>query len=499
VDLTPYAEFRPLDVFARRRAHKGRKLSLRDYFRSFERRLRLSRPSRRRLYEIREIQKNLERAVDNLARSVDAINGRLDATQQVVADLSATHDDTNVALLVCHALESLRTSQDKPLTHVPLAIYTCLPPARSGIADATWSSFREFSHPFHMFGSVDSFTQLQKLQRQLNRGSGRVFPVQAAADIRRSCNYKAHLFVLGNSQHHIPAVGEMAIVAAKTRSLAAHFHEPQMTHFWSVYFESDLEALKSFYLRFYPEHDALLRTCTSADEIAGIPCLGLRPFAASYGTSTMIFNSEFARGRAQKDLGDKYDVRLEKLFLPIFDPQPGPPPARSQPPLVVGHFGIPDIRKGCLTLIEACEIIAQTRPVTLIFCGWYADAIIARICPEPKSFIKVVDSPDDTRFNATIDEIHLAVQLRPGDTGESSAALHAVLARGKPAIVSAIGGFTDYGDAVVTAPVDVAPVALADLIVNNAAIGRYPQIRRLYDSYSAKVFHERLSDILDLS
>lgn len=488
-----------------------------SFLKELERRLRFAIPSRRRIHHVRESQKNITWALDSVTARLGLLEQRLEEfgygpdqirlTQlertleehrRLVADLIDRQSETDRALAAYLVLEFINSMSADEITRVPLAIYSCLPPMRSGIADATWDAIRDFPGPFHVFASLPHFSDFVKLQRRLARRDQRVFPVASAADIRKRCDYGVHLFVLGNSLHHIQSVEEMERVSSAGDRIVAHFHEPQMTQFWSDYHGNDQEALKSFYALYYPEHASALRASRGVEDIVKIPCLGLRPFAERFGVTKMIFNSENARNLARGDLREGRSVELELLFLPIFDPRTKPPRPLPEKPLVVGHFGIPDIKKGCDTLIQACEIISLSRPVKLVFCGWYAKAIIARLCPEPKPFVTVVDSPDDRDFIATMDDVHLAVQLRPRDAGESSAALHALLAQGKSTIVTATGSFTDYGDAVVTVPVDVTAEALAEIIIANANVDRTAAIKNTLKRYSVDLFHKRLREILDL-
>jgi glycosyltransferase involved in cell wall biosynthesis len=481
-------------------------VSLHAFLKKLERRLRFANPSRRRIYQIREIQKNIEQTLDSISLRLGVLEHRqeqlgyvkLEQLGRKLDDLESWQSEAEEALAISYVLEFMNSLQGDEIAYAPLAIYSCLPPARSGIADATWSAIRDFPGPFHIFAALPRFADLVKLQRQLARRDQRVLPVAMAADVRKRCDYGVHLFVLGNSLHHIPSIEEMDQVSRAGGQIVAHFHEPQMTQFWSDYFRRDVEVLKSFYISHYPEHASALRNSHSVDDIVKISCLGLRPFADRFGVTKMIFNSDYARSLARGDLGEGRPVKLERLFLPIFNPRAVPPRPLPETPLVVGHFGIPDTKKGCDTLIRACEIISHSRPVKLVFCGWYAEPIIARLCPEPKSFVTVVDSPDDAKFIATMEDIHLAVQLRPGDVGESSAAVHALLAQGKPIIVTATGGFTDYGDAVATVPANVTAEALAKVIIENAKMDRTAAIQNVVKRYSVDIFHERLRDILDL-
>ncbi len=68
---------------------------------------------------------------------------------------------------------------------------------------------------------------------------------------------------------------------------------------------------------------------------------------------------------------------LDLLFLPIFNPRTTSPPPLLDLPLVVGHFGIPDVKKGCDTLIEACRSFRNR-----VRSGWcFADGMRKRLLP----------------------------------------------------------------------------------------------------------------------
>ncbi len=69
---------------------------------------------------------------------------------------------------------------------------------------------------------------------------------------------------------------------------------------------------------------------------------------------------------------------------------------------------------------------------------------------------------------------------------------------GKPAIVTAAGSFTDYGDVVVTVPTNITADALAKMIVENAGVDRTAAIENVVKRYSVELFHQRLRNILDL-
>ncbi len=152
------------------------------------------------------------------------------------------------------ALEFLNSLPRAEITHIPLAIYSCLPPTRSGIADATWDVIYDFAGPFHVFASLPRFIDFAKLQHQLARSDQRVLPVESASSVRKYFEYGVHLFVLETrctiscrsrkwSAYFVPGAG-----------IVTHFHEPQMTQLWSDYLDNDLEALKSLYILHYPEH-----------------------------------------------------------------------------------------------------------------------------------------------------------------------------------------------------------------------------------------------------
>lgn len=376
---------------------------------------------------------------------------------------------------------------------IELAVYCCLPPSDSGIAHCTWEIFRQGSGSFHIFTSL-GLQDIASLQGKLARSDQRVLPAKFARFARRRVDYGTHLFVLGNSKHHVPAVEELALLSRERCQVIAHFHEPLMSDFWSHFFNHDVVTLKKFLQLFYPERAAALKKAESCEDIRQIDCLGLRPFRQIFRIDKMVFNSTYASELACSDLTGR--MRGEVLFHPIFEPDFAHACFSSEPTLTIGHFGIPSLEKGIPTLIAACDIIARCRPVKLMFAGWHASRNIAAMCPEGRSFISCVDGPDDHTFISTMSKIHLAVQLRPKAHGESSGAVHALLSRGKTVIVSDIGNFKDYGDAVVRVPPNVTPETLAEAILSNFTVDKRALIEPLLGQYSLAAFHERLGAMI---
>lgn len=382
---------------------------------------------------------------------------------------------------------------------IELAVYTSLPPARSGVADATWSTFREWPGSLHLFGSFPAFSDLLLLQAELDRSGSsqrRVFPLRAARGIGRHVQYHASLFVFGNSHHHVPASFELAEVTRRVFPTLVQLHESQLTGFWHEYL-GHLTALKSLYCTFYPEKRETIFRSQTYSEIAETGILGLRPFCNIFRVSDLILNSPYARELVERDLAGWANPRLHTMFLPMRS-QCSPPPAHqvTNQVLTVGHFGIPGPLKGCKVLIKACEIVGLTRPVKLIFAGHYARTFVEEMCDRVPPFIEIIDSPDAEAFHSAMDLVDLAVQLRFNPHGESSGAVHALLERGKQVIVSGWANYLDYGEAVIQAPVKITPETLAGLILANIGQNRSPQICRVVEQHSVEKFHRRLREII---
>jgi hypothetical protein len=90
----------------------------------------------------------------------------------------------------------------------------------------------------------------------------------------------------------------------------------------------------------------------------------------------------------------------------------------------------------------------------------------------------------------------IAVQLRRSNLGESSGVVPTLLALGVPTVVSTIGAFGEYGDAVQTFE-GTDPAALADLLERGVNVDPFA-MQRYVREHSLVAFNAQLLSLLGM-
>src|SRR5690606_20591953 len=135
-------------------------------------------------------------------------------------------------------------------------------------------------------------------------------------------------------------------------------------------------------------------------------------------------------------------------------------------PIVIGTFGVPGPDKRTELVIAAMRRLKKLNPhVRLALGGFGCKQWVARHPDKLHGIdVDVRDLPSEHEFLRFMDTVDVAVQLRLKNRGESSGAVHELLALGKNVIVSDVGSFKEFGDAVRTIPADASPTVLANAI-----------------------------------
>jgi glycosyltransferase involved in cell wall biosynthesis len=167
--------------------------------------------------------------------------------------------------------------------------------------------------------------------------------------------------------------------------------------------------------------------------------------------------------------------------------------------LRIGSFGIPDEAKRTGDIIEAFAIVRKSHPnATLVIAGYQARRYGELKGLRSEDGIEVVDSPTDDSFDDLIESVDVAVQLRLMNVGESSGPISRLIEAGKPTIVSDIGSFPEFGDAVRILEKASEPAALAEAIIEEAhpTSSRLQAINAYRMQHTPRVFCDLLADII---
>jgi glycosyltransferase involved in cell wall biosynthesis len=258
---------------------------------------------------------------------------------------------------------------------------------------------------------------------------------------------------------------------------------------WCAAEGADLFALLQ---RSYGERILAHRAAIEAGQFAPVLAHGIYGTAALLDlvpAAAVIVNSTVAQDLLRRDAPRFPGERIWQLYHPVF--AAGGAQLARPDELTIGSFGLPSPSKLTERVVEAFREVRARRPgARLIIAGYQAGAYAAEHGLQGEANVSWLDSPSDEEFTRLMRTCHVAVQLRSANFGESSGVVPQLLAVGTPTIVSKLGAFTGFGDAVAYFDPGGSATALADLIMAEAGRGaeRKAAMRRYVEAHPAERF-----------
>jgi glycosyltransferase involved in cell wall biosynthesis len=194
---------------------------------------------------------------------------------------------------------------------------------------------------------------------------------------------------------------------------------------------------------------------------------GIRGLLNDVPLEGLIFHSQAAREFALRDWPDLDPSRAHVLFHPVFDKLEDPKPKAIGSHLRIGSFGVPGTHKETDRVVRAFRVIRASHPETTLLLAGYDAGRYARnegIAYEPGIIIE--DSPTTERLMDLMRGVDIAVQLRAGNTGESSGIVPQLLSLNRIVVASAVGALVDFGEAVRYVQPGCPPTDLANIILD---------------------------------
>jgi hypothetical protein len=343
-----------------------------------------------------------------------------------------------------------------------IAVVTCLPPDESGIANFS------AKHLPHADSSIDVYSQVRDVglflrtrvifDRQ-SAGRVRLYPISSMLARDAAARYDKIVYVLGNSEHNI----ETFRLLEATSSLGGadravcYLHDPCCHNV--VQLAKQLDA--SDYLAYLSDiYSVRLDSAGGGIESwrahklavdAGV--LGVRAIAA-LGVRHFVVNSLAASSLIRNDLPSELreQTTVDVLFHPVFPPEVSEADAEKVDVLTIGSFGAAAYSKGTDVILAAVGLLrAKGMPVRLLLAGYHAKRFVDQALPSgDRSWVEVAEPKTERDLQLDMLKCDVAVQLRRGNLGESSGVVPTLIGLGIPTVVSPIGAFTEYGNAVAT-------------------------------------------------
>ena len=330
------------------------------------------------------------------------------------------------------------------------AYVTPLPPIESGIASYSYHLLQALTR----YARVRCFTDQSLLDCQVPEGVA-LSPLQDLNKMHAAGEFDHIVYALGNNMLHHAALDEL-----KRTPGAVHLHDVRLSNCYAGARWPDVVEAQ------YPGRftEAELQDLSGPGSVLGQrKQLFMLGEVARHATHVLT-HSDHARSLAVLEF-DGVDV---SNVGPLACPQVSAAVGAGGPPCI-SSFGIVSPAKQ-----SDKAVAASTKAAAAI------EGCLVRIVGQaPPDFsadgVEVTGYVDDDDFMRHVAGTTVAVQLRDGSNGESSAAVAGCLAAGIPTIVTAIGSAVEYpDDAVVKVERDITVDELAEVVLE---LMRDPQRR----------------------
>ena len=391
-----------------------------------------------------------------------------------------------------------------------LAVVTCLPPDATGIANFALKQLSEIDAVVDVFSQVRDVAHFLRVRAVLTAHTGgrvRLHPMASLLARDVTSRYERLVFMLGNSQHNFEVYRNMETLAGLGAGdrIVCHLHDPCCHNVVQLGKGLEPGPYLAYLGRLYDNPQLLANfgsenwQAHKAAVDAGI--LGIRTLF-DVGVRHFIVNSEAAARIVREDLSaaEGNETRIDVLYHPVFEPEVSRNQAEPHDgSLTIGTFGAPSVSKGTNIVIAAVrELRRRGVKAKLIIAGfdanYFADGELARL--EDRTWLELAEPTNERELQLDMLKCDIAVQLRRSNLGESSGVVPSLLALGIPTIVSPIGAFGEYGEAVGNFE-GYDPSALADLLEHGSKIDDLAMQRYTRD-HSLAAFNTRLLSLLGL-
>jgi glycosyltransferase involved in cell wall biosynthesis len=345
-----------------------------------------------------------------------------------------------------------------------VALVTPWPPATTGVASYSRRLARALAHSVE----VEVFVDGDVSEKSLGEPEFPSYPAWSLPDVDSARGgYDAVIATVGNSEHH---AGALALVRRRGVPAAVLAHDVRLNGLYrhgaargavpegiaavlaGLYEGATDEWITDGWLQ--PE-EAEAHGVYLARELIGLA----RPFVV-----TSEFAAELARGDARP--GDRGNV----VVSPFAYPPAVPRSPRLEVPGLVCTFGLvngvkqPELVLAAFALlhrIDAATRLAFVGPVDPALAERY-HALAVRL--GVAGAVTFTGAVDDDEYESWLARTSVAVQLRAGTNGETSAAVADSLTHGVATVVTDIGAAHGLPDFVAKVPVDATPSVLAETL-----------------------------------
>lgn len=419
---------------------------------------------------------------------------KLDHLEMVVKNSGQNILSANLfTFLIENSFKTFATSQ--PYHEDALAVVSVLPPERTGVAHFTLEAFIGAEYPIDFYCPHFTTTDYLALSARMASGKGRhrLLPLDLLPYGLSTRFYSACVFVLGNSEHHMPIYQALKQWGRMGKPSIVHLHDPCL---WNlVAFSRPDDSIANILRTSYPEL-APPPGNIAVEEALRLGALGSRVLLDSIDLHGVIVNSLAAGQLLAAELPNR---PIRTVFHPIFANEGQRKSLHRQKlgPLRVGSFGIPSQEKCTDTVLAAFAELRRHYPDSeLILAGYHAATYARASSLGAEQGIHAIEPQGVDELMALMVSCDVAVQLRRRNLGESSGIIAQLMSVGTPVIATDIGSFREYRGAVWLMPAGSTPEQIATAMMEEAGNRdmRADAVNRLVEERSPAHFSEVFRD-----
>ena len=326
-----------------------------------------------------------------------------------------------------------------------IAVFSPMPPEESGIANFSAQLHGVEPEKWDVFAGIDSVDVYARNIAEVGEKYNVLPYAFYKNDLNGRVDYRALVYVIGNSQFHYDAV-DAAVRSKGAGNRWLYLHEAELVNALFRQTSDADEDIYTFLRRWYPERNL---KPFGTDVPVSIQCqrqnvFGVRALVELTGIDKLIVNNSRCRELVLSDLTaeQRKRVRVERLFHPI-ERQAVAEENKirfgSEGQKVIGSFGIPSSVKG--TELVAAAVARLNRDgfsCKLLLAGYQAKQYVEHVLPNDcAAHCLVPDGTDDSKtFRRIMAGVDLAVQLRLEQHGESSGCVSQLLGLGTPVLTN---------------------------------------------------------------
>lgn len=440
---------------------------------------------------------------------------RFDDLKQHIANVVSQDHDAAMSVSVLHDASMSMSVLNNALTRsgqdsAPrIALVTCLPPDETGIANFSFEHLAVFPEPIAVFTPVRDVSRYfhnMAVLAQKTSSNVSVHPISSLLALNALWDFEKIIVVVGNSHHNLEACKQIRHLASvgMARKIVCYLHDPCCLNIVQCSRSLSNDQMVSLMAKVYPEKAEVKSYAASWQLHAALveqDIMGIRALYDS-GAHSFIVNSQFAAELVQGDLTaeQRANVTINTLFHPVFAQNLVSEYGDEKSTLrTIGTFGFASEAKGTDVLIDAvARLNAQGEETRLIVSGYGASRFITAIFGSKiPSWLHHNEPETERELQLDMQKCDLAVQLRRHSLGESSGVVPTLIGMAIPTVVSPVGAFQEYGDAVSYFQ-GYDSGALAEFLIKMPSVS--PTSMKIYaQEHSVAVFNRMLIDSLAAS